>query len=205
MGSSGQLCRHASSAILAQGRRSLKAEKFFVGLSTFVLLLEAILRDARRLTGHSSRPTIPTAMALGGSDSLPIQLQGKWKSQGMVQKYIRDRGGVVVSSVRQIAAGMREAWEKEEVLTQTESQEPADREKEEGSASDGRAEDDEETEDNVYWATSKGMDALKPDKIVVHLTALAVPGDWRATWLPQTLVSRSGRSVHFSVTCVSGA
>ena len=90
---------------------------------------EAILRDARRLTGHSPRPTIPTAMALGGSDSLPIQLQGKWKSQGMVQKYIRDRGGVVLSSVRQIAAGLREAWEKEEVVTQTGSQEPADRER----------------------------------------------------------------------------
>ena len=68
---------------------------------------EAILRDARRLTGHSPRPTIPTAVALGGSDSLPIQLQGKWKSQGMVQKYIRDRGRVVLSSVRQIAAGLR--------------------------------------------------------------------------------------------------
>ena len=121
---------------------------------------EAILRDARRLTGHSPRPTIPTAMALGGSDSLPIQLQGKWKSQGMVQKYIRDRGGVVLSSVRQIAAGLRDAWEKEEVLTQTESQEPADREKEEGSASDGQAEDDEETEDNVYWATSKAWPVL---------------------------------------------
>ena len=61
-------------------------------------------------------------------------------------------------------------------VDQTESQEPADREKEEGSASDGRTEDDEESEDSVYWATSKGMDALKPDKIEVHLTALAVPG-----------------------------
>ena len=67
------------------------------------------------------------AMVLGGSDSLPIQLQGKWKSQGMVQKYIRDHGGVVLSSVRQIAAGLREARKKEEVSTQTESQEPAGR------------------------------------------------------------------------------
>ena len=94
----------------------------------------------------------------------------------MVQKTIRDRGGVVLSSVRQIAAGLREAWEKEEVLTQTESQEPAGRGKEEGSASDGQAEDDEETEDDVYWATTKATAALKLDKIVVHLTALAVPG-----------------------------
>ena len=62
-------------------------------------------------------PPFPTAMALGGSDSLPIQLQGIWKSQGMVQKYIRDHGGVVLSSVRQIAAGLRDAWEKEEVVT----------------------------------------------------------------------------------------
>ena len=154
---------------------------------------EAILRDARRLTGHSPRPTIPTAMALGGSDSLPIQLQGKWKSQGMVQKYIRDRGGVVLSSVRQIAAGLREAWEKEEVLTQTESQEPADREKEEGSASDGQAEDDEETEDNVYWATSKAMDALKPDKIVVHLTALAGPGRLACNMVPTDSCVRLGK------------
>ena len=37
---------------------------------------EAILRDARRLTGHSLRPTFPMVMALGGSASLPIHLQG---------------------------------------------------------------------------------------------------------------------------------
>ena len=95
--------------------------------------------------------------------------------KGWCKNTSRDRGGVVLSSVRQIAAGLRETWEKE-VVTQTKSQEPADREKEEGSASDGQAEDDEETEDNVHWATSKAMDALKPDKIVVHLTALAGPG-----------------------------
>ena len=93
-----------------------------------------------------------------------------------MQKYIRDRGGVVLSSVRQIAAGLRGAWEKKEVVTHTESQKPADREKEEGSASDGQAEDDEETEDNVYWATSRAMVALKPDKTAAHLTAFAGPG-----------------------------
>ena len=61
-------------------------------------------------------------------------------------------------------------------MTQTVSQEPSGRGKEERAASDGQAEDNEETEDNECWATTKAMDALKPDKIVVHLTALAVPG-----------------------------
>ena len=89
-------------------------------------------------------------------------------------------------------------------MTQTGSQEPADREKEEGSASDGQAQDDEETEDNVYWATSKAMDALKPDKIVVHLTALAGPGPGRLA-VQHGSHARSVKSAHVSVTCVPGA
>ena len=65
-----------------------------------------------------------------------------------------------------------------------------------GSASDGQADDDEE-KDDVYWATTKAMAPLKLDKIVVHPTALAVPGDWRATCFPRTPVSRSGSSTLF--------
>ena len=94
----------------------------------------------------------------------------------MAPETLRDRGEAALSSVRQVDACLREAWEKEEALTQTESQEPAGRGKEEGSASDGQVEDDEETEDNEYRAMTKAMDALKPEKIVVHLTALAVSG-----------------------------
>ena len=73
-----------------------------------------------------------------------------------------------------------------------------------GSASDEQADDDEE-KDDVYWATTKAMAALKPDKFEVHLTALTVPGDCRATCFPRTPVSRSEVAPPFSVTCVPGA
>ena len=82
------------------------------------------------------------------------------------------------------------------MATHTESQEPADREKEKGSASDGQAEDDEETEDNVYWATSRAMVALKPDKTVYISPHWRGRGGWRATWFPRTLVSRSVKGAH---------
>ena len=60
------------------------------------------------------------------------------------------------------------------------SQEPSGRGKEERAASDGQAEDNEETEDNECWATTKAMDALEPDKIVVHILHWQCRGDWRA-------------------------
>ena len=138
---------------------------------------EAILGDARRFTG--SFATTHLSDGYGSrrvrftTDPLAGQLKGR--------KGWRQRTSAVVEKlpfpacVRSLLACVK-LGRREEALTQTESQEPAGRGKEEGSASDGQVEDDEETEDNEYWAMTKAIDALRPEKIVVHLTALAVPG-----------------------------
>ena len=55
MGSSGQLCRHASSAILAQGRRSLLTVKIFVDCLLLVMFHSCFgPGDVLDLSGHGT-------------------------------------------------------------------------------------------------------------------------------------------------------
>ena len=53
---------------------------------------EALVNGIKDVTGHSLRATVVNFMAKTSiSDTLPMMLQGHWKSSKMPEKYLRDR------------------------------------------------------------------------------------------------------------------
>ena len=153
------------------------------------------LQTITKFTGHSPRPTIVNAMAHEGQGILPIQLQGKWAPERMVLKYVRDRSGMQLSHVHQIAADMRKQWEEDEAAnkfktkTEVEFEEEAEPSRDGGQETETDNEGDEsDAEDAIFWATAHAMKVTKPARVIIHVSSSITPGQLACNRVPASLL-----------------
>ena len=69
---------------------------------------------SKKFTAHSPRCTVVSALEHRNVKHATIQLQGRWKSPSMVQKYQRDRTLLTTAAVAELVKDLRSAWREED-------------------------------------------------------------------------------------------
>ncbi len=86
---------------------------YYAGLETMRRLCELAgmgPSEAKKITAHSPRTVVPTLAALAGRSQQEILMQGRWKDAKMPDRYAREKAGLPMRMLRELAADLRNGW-----------------------------------------------------------------------------------------------